>query len=435
MIQRWVPEYEQDFLWAATRALRTKRNAAHRGSDSQYPSRVRFDRASSPGVIEMRRSDRGAELQLEINRIEFKDWASVKYTEQRRKHVLDVAVQDGRPMRVAINSEVLRDELRIVIGAGVGLEISEWRRVLTGPWKVLVEYEQAIRQRLQKLERLIIERDEKGTGQPVESREKQPDQVFDNRPEVCEVRARDPPSSCEVCDVVFPPHETPLECLDTRLAHLKCLVQFMDSDLKHVFELRQQIKDGSLKEIAFADLWHLFNPGDLIVTSPLLRAYRVFHTSGGRPRLSKPDLFEKKTVCSPFNINCFYMEYDWKTVGPIHETLRISEYVGKKLVTELLVELDAKLMTERVTVCPIKMLSLDEKTKQISYLVSRGQKLRSLKQGDHKYYIGHAGEEQTWDDDDPRFARRVAMDQSRFILDVKKEREFVSSLCYSKSHH
>ncbi|KAF7926079.1 uncharacterized protein EAE97_010379 [Botrytis byssoidea] len=429
LIQRWVPEYEQDFLWAATRASRTRRTSENRRSSSPYPSRVRFNRASSPGIIEVRVGKQGAELKLDINRMDFKDWAASKYMEQRGKHVLDVAVEDGKAIRLAINSEALRDELRIVIGAGVGLVISEWCKVLTGPWKVLVEYEGVIRARLRKLEEMMKSRDEKLANDPVEDKDKVTDHVHEDRKSDRKVRFRDPPSSCEVCDVVYPPHETPLACVDTRVAHLKCLIEFMDRDLKYVFELRQQIKDGSVTEIAFTDLWHLFSPGDLIVTYPMSRAYRVFHTSGGRLRLSKPELFEKKAVCSPFNINCFYMMSDWKVVGPVHETLRISEYAGKKSVSELLVELDGKLMTERVTVLPLKLLSISERKDQMSYLVARGKKLRSLKQGDHKYYFGSAGEEvsNSSNSEDLKFSGRHPVYGTNYFVNLKKEREEIKS--------
>ncbi|KAF5875726.1 putative atpase aaa+ type core protein [Botrytis fragariae] len=429
LIQRWVPEYEQDFLWAATRASRTRRNSENRRSSSPYPSRVRSNRASSPGIIEVRVGKQGAELKLDINRMEFKDWAGSKYMEQRGKHVLDVAVEDGKAIRVAINSEALRDELRIVIGAGVGLVISEWRRVLTGPWKVLVEYEEAIKSRLHKLEEMMKSRDETLAENPVEDKNKVTDRVHEDRRSDRKVRFRDPPSSCEVCDVVYPPHETPLACIDTRVAHLKCLIEFMDYDLRHVFDLRQQIKDGSVTEIAFTDLWHLFSPGDLIVTYPMSRAYRVFHTSGGRLRLSKPELFEKKTVGSPFNINCFYMNSDWKTVGPIHETLRISEYAGKKPVSELLVELDGKLMTERVTVFPLKLLSISEQEEETSHLIARGKKSRAFKKGDHKYYLGSAGEEvsNSSNDEDLKFAGRPPGYGMGPFVNLKKEREEIKS--------
>ncbi|TGO07885.1 hypothetical protein BTUL_0240g00140 [Botrytis tulipae] len=429
LIQRWVPEYEQDFLWAATRASRTRRHSENRRSSSPYPSRVRSNRASSPGIIEVRVSKQGGELKLDINRMEFKDWAASKYMEQRGKHVLDVAVEDGKAIRLAINSEALRDELRIVIGAGVGLVISEWRKVLTGPWKVLVEYEEEIRARLHKLVEMMKSRDEKLADSPEEDKNKVTDHVHEDGRSDRKVRFRDPPSSCEVCDVVYPPHETPLACIDTRVAHLKSLIEFMDHDLKHVFELRQQIKDGSVTEIAFTDLWHLFSPGDLIVTYPMSRAYRVFHTSGGRLRLSKPELFEKRAVCSPFNINCFYMESDWKVVGPVHETLRISEYAGKKSVSELLVELDGKLMTERVTVLPLKLLSISERKDRISYLVARGKKLRSLKQGDHKYYFGSAGEEvsNSSNNEDLKFPGRHPVYGTNSFVNLKKEREEIKS--------
>ncbi|TGO55305.1 hypothetical protein BOTNAR_0248g00050 [Botryotinia narcissicola] len=429
LIQRWVPEYEQDFLWAATRTSHTRRNSENRRSSSQYPSRVRSNRASSPGIIEVRVGKQGAELKLDINRMEFKYWAASKYMEQRGKHILDVAVEGGKAIRLAINSEALRDELRIVIGAGVGLVISEWRKVLTGPWKVLVEYEGVIRARLRKLEEMMKSRDEKLADGPVEDKYKVTDHVHEDRKSDRKVRFRDPPSSCEVCDVVYPPHETPLACVDTRVAHLKCLIEFMDHDLKYVFKLRQQIKDGSVTEIAFTDLWHLFSPGDLIVTYLMARAYRIFHTSGGRLRLSKPELFEKKAVCSPFNINCFYMMSDWKVVGPVHETLRISEYAGKKSVSELLVELDGKLMKERVTVLPLKLLSISKRKDQISYLVARGKKLRSLKQGDHKYYFGSAGEEvsNSSNSEDLKLSGRHPVYGTNSFVNLKKEREEIKS--------
>ncbi|TGO34358.1 hypothetical protein BHYA_0200g00030 [Botrytis hyacinthi] len=429
LIQRWVPEYEQDFLWAATRASRTRRNSENRRSSSPYPSRVRSNRASSPGIIEVRVGKQGAELKLNINRMDFKDWAGSKYMEQRGKHVLDVAVEDGKAIRLAINSEALRDELRIVIGAGVGLVISEWRRVLTGPWKVLVEYEEAIRSRLRKLEKMMKSRNEKLEENLVEDKNKVADQVHEDRKPDRKVRFRDPPSSCEVCDVVYPPHETSLACIDTRVAHLKCLIEFMHHDLKHVFELRQQIKEFCVSEIAFTDLWHLFSPGDLIVTYPMSRAYRVFHTSGGRLRLSEPELFEKKAICSPFNINCFYMKSDWKVVGPVHETLRISEYAGTKSISELLVELDGKLMTERVTILPLKLFSISEQKNRISFLVARGKKLRSLKQGDHKYYFGSAGEEisNSSTSEDLKFPGRHPVYGKNSFVNLKKEREEVKS--------
>ncbi|KAF7957301.1 hypothetical protein EAE96_002888 [Botrytis aclada] len=428
LIQRWVPEYEQDFLWAASRASRFRRNSENGRSSSPYPSRVRSNRASSPGIIEVHVGKQGAELKLDPNRMEFKDWMGSKYMENRGKHVLDVAEEDRKAIRVAINSEALRDELRIVIGADVGLVINEWRRVLIGPWKVLVEYEGEIRARLHKLEKMMKFRDEKLAESPVENKDKVADQVGEDRRSDRKVRFRDPPSSCEVCDVVYPPHENPLACIDTRVAHLKCLIEFMDRDLNHVFHLRREIKFDVISEIAFTDLWHLFSPGDLVVTYPMSRAYRVFHTSGGRLRLSKPELFEKKKVCSPFNINCFYMKSDWKTIGPIHETLRISEYAGKRPVSELLVELDGKLMTERVTIFPLKLLPYSEWEEEVSILVARGNKSRSLKRGDRKYYMGSAGEEVSNSsyDESIKFSGRPPVYTGPSV-DLRKQHEEVQS--------
>lgn len=376
-------------------------------------------------------------MKLDINRMDIKEWLGVKYMAQRGKHVLDVAVEEGKPVRLAINSDALRDELSIIVGAGLRLQISVERRVFIAPWKVLVEYEGAIRERLKKLEDIKIpgydmpaekEMDDDKKSYQLDEETKSDDRNVVNRPYSI---------PCEVCDIVYPPHDTPLECLDTRIAHLRCLIEFMDCDLKHVFELRKSIQDGTLENIAFADLWHLFNPGDLIVTYHHThnfishhQAYRVFHTTGGRPRLSKSDLFEKKRVVSPFNINCFYIGYDSKTIGRIHETLRIQEYHGVRSVKKLLVEIDGKSNVEKMMVRSLRMPESYGYAKRITDLISRGERLRDLGQGKLRYYHGLAKEKSrsASDDDDLRYPRREPPCQSRTTLELRKEREKVSDL-------
>jgi hypothetical protein len=60
------------------------------------------------------------------------------------------------------------------------------------------------------------------------------------------------------------------------LQDLELLVEFFDKDLQPTFELRRKIEDGTLNEIQYQDLWHLFNPGDIVVDpNNNLEVYRV----------------------------------------------------------------------------------------------------------------------------------------------------------------
>lgn len=72
------------------------------------------------------------------------------------------------------------------------------------------------------------------------------------------------------------------DTLNTRkgLEHLRLLVEFMDKDLKPLFDLRKRIQEGSARKIAFADLWHLYEHG-LVVRAPgsELQLYRVLKVS------------------------------------------------------------------------------------------------------------------------------------------------------------
>lgn len=54
-------------------------------------------------------------------------------------------------------------------------------------------------------------------------------------------------------------HELDDEDPDDR-AHFQCLIEVLDSDLS----ILQSIRKGEIEEISFHDLWHLFQPGDII---------------------------------------------------------------------------------------------------------------------------------------------------------------------------
>lgn len=156
---------------------------------------------------------------------------------------------------------------------------------------------------------------------------------------------------------------------------LECLISFVDEQMKDIICVRQQIAAGTLLDISFEYLLHLFQPGDLIFADPHLpneerRAYRVLYVTGGRPvlesaderwqRMGKgreylsrqerpqiggfellPDDFVsqgqqgKATKMSPLVIDCFYMDYDGYKYGPRPHRFIIPDFNGRKKISDL----------------------------------------------------------------------------------------------------
>ncbi|KAI0103757.1 hypothetical protein GGR51DRAFT_561689 [Nemania sp. FL0031] len=122
------------------------------------------------------------------------------------------------------------------------------------------------------------------------------------------------------------------------LQDLKLLVNFMDDDLKPTLDLRRRIKDGSATEIEYADLWHIFNCGDLVlVASDKSHAYRVLNFTGGRK--VRIDRLEKGLPPPPgldgFTIDCLSIQFDGLNYVPQLNTFNIRPFSGSRPITSL----------------------------------------------------------------------------------------------------
>jgi len=342
----------------------------------------------------------------------------LKGSDKRGKHVLDVAMRSCNPtelvtgsaasetpnviesstletdeasvpVRLAINSTHVLHELSKIANMGFGTG----RNVVIPPWKPFVMYRDAIIERLQTLKQLQSQRGATGkadeTASTRESKEDPLKEISSNqqqkktKPTESDDDALQP---CEVCKVAYPPHETLLECLEIRISHLQCLVEFLDNDLKHVFELRRDLAAGKVSEIAFEDLWHLFSPGDLIVSPEQRQAYRVFHTSGGRPLLTSGEDFDKRVVVTNFRIDCFYIDFNRKTLAPVYEMVTIEEYSGKRNITALFGKFFRNKGFGLVSVFPAPFLGNRESF--IASLIKRGRRLHKFEPFSFKRYHG-----------------------------------------------
>lgn len=130
-----------------------------------------------------------------------------------------------------------------------------------------------------------------------------------------------------------------------------------DTNLKSVFEEREKIKSGVLASIAFADLWHLFEPGvEIKSTQGMLQVYCVLSIVGGRPFLctkyeagtisyrdreadewvkESADMYRISPKSNSFAAQAFQYYFDGTSIGLVDKRFTIQPYEGRRLITSL----------------------------------------------------------------------------------------------------
>ena len=132
------------------------------------------------------------------------------------------------------------------------------------------------------------------------------------------------------------------------LKRLRLLVKFMDQEiLGPVAELKNP---KGPKQVYFADLYHLFPPGEEVLemvgsrTDNEAQVYRILQCTGGRryndAETSKQEdeslNFKPEERCSPFVISCVHVDFNGTELGPVTSTLPpIKEYIGQRSVSTL----------------------------------------------------------------------------------------------------
>jgi hypothetical protein len=128
------------------------------------------------------------------------------------------------------------------------------------------------------------------------------------------------------------------------LAYLRAVIEFLDVDLRPTFELRRRIREGTATHIEYQDLWHLFNPGDVILDpsneseafrvlsytvsiflpfSPLtklanqVRLHADMVDQGGREILiDKIEPSKKPVPLDGFMLDCYNLNFNGSVYGP-----------------------------------------------------------------------------------------------------------------------
>jgi hypothetical protein len=173
--------------------------------------------------------------------------------------------------------------------------------------------------------------------------------------------------------------------LDTakKLYHgLTCLLHFIDHDNAEIMDFRRQVKNKDF-EIAFENLWHLFEPGQIVCPkSDKDQAYRVLNVGGGRPHRTTPDhdgsppVRPKVQKITDFSVDCFHIDFNGTSYVPTPLTIHIPPYEGTRSIKNLAIR-------------PLEYLYQgDEEKAMTEKLINRGKKFERLAAVSHQRYYG-----------------------------------------------
>ncbi|EMD86517.1 hypothetical protein COCC4DRAFT_166974 [Bipolaris maydis ATCC 48331] len=127
----------------------------------------------------------------------------------------------------------------------------------------------------------------------------------------------------------------------TALEHLKCLLQFLDSN---VVAKRDYLNGPLCRKVFFSDLWYLFRPGVEVISSDGKQAYKVIGVTSEKhrmapawqkwynPRNSRENKDRKKAA---FSVSCVYIDFDGKHIGPVEKLFDFKRFEGEREVTSL----------------------------------------------------------------------------------------------------
>ena len=271
-----------------------------------------------------------------------------------------------QPERIRINSTLLLELLEKITDTRFSFAKIDNKhllqdQVILRPFKIFVTYEQEIRNEVDRLVKIHHHSSERKSKEPNAAKNESPqpgilpitetsvplDTAQDSSREHLNSVTDDKPQNVIVDDSVNGVHEEipPLEskrCLEELLV----LRELLDNDLKPIFDLRRQIKDGSARNIAFQDLWHLFPLGSEIVSNGFndqSQAYRILDTVGGRPYLCNRFDVNMEPLKSygvgrevpKFDILSFYYGFDGKELGACQQLHTIKSYDGNKAIISL----------------------------------------------------------------------------------------------------
>lgn len=128
---------------------------------------------------------------------------------------------------------------------------------------------------------------------------------------------------------------------EAAMEHLRTLLQFIGSE---TVPRRSYLESSSCKKVNFSDLWYLFRPGMEVIGNDGKQVYRVMKVSSAPHRVvpawqmyRSRDKERDKKKQSPFSIQCVYVDFDGKTLGPVSTGFEFPRFIGEREVTSFVV--------------------------------------------------------------------------------------------------
>lgn len=123
------------------------------------------------------------------------------------------------------------------------------------------------------------------------------------------------------------------------LNDLNCLVDFIDHDLE---DKLAYLANEECTKVIWSDIWHLFKPGDFVVSKDEKQAYRVIQVKYATHSMKPPTgrnlwMAEAKAKLddSPITIQCVFLDFDGERIGPVTQTIDIHRYEGERSIRSL----------------------------------------------------------------------------------------------------
>lgn len=190
---------------------------------------------------------------------------------------------------------------------------------------------------------------------------------------------------------------------EAALEHITCLLEFMDT---YISRKLAYLNSAACENVSFSDIWHLFKPGEVVISSDGKQAYRVVNLKSERHRATEQlplfyakqrDELARSSETAPITINCVYIHFDGKKLGPVTETFNIKRFDGERPVSALeIYPLRFHILKERAA-NPLKakldgsdlQKAMEEGVTQLrKSLIERGKKFVDVAAVKHMYYAG-----------------------------------------------
>ncbi|KAF6825057.1 hypothetical protein CPLU01_10510 [Colletotrichum plurivorum] len=169
----------------------------------------------------------------------------------------------------------------------------------------------------------------------------------------------------------------------TELLHLRCLMGFVDTEIK---PKQEYIRSNNCTHIHFHDLWHLFKPGDEVIEQKEKQVFVVLRVQIPRHKVEEPwERWNRRVVDDsdssdnedegddlPFTLHCAYIDFDGKNFGPVSRKFKITPFGELKAVRSL----------------PIYPFRYAKGVQKRQDFIKRGQMLLDVANFKSMYYMG-----------------------------------------------